>query len=80
MITVTVTAPRGNTATSNPVTGNPATNPATGQRSAALKKCKAKYKTALKSKRAHNALTKPVKQHLTKQLKRCTKRASLLPV
>jgi hypothetical protein len=80
VITVTVTAPSSNTATSNPVAGNPSSNPATGQRSAALKKCKAKYKTALKSKRAHHALTKPVKQHLTKQLKRCTKRASLLPV
>ena len=75
VITVTVTAPQ-----SKPATDKPATNPATGQRSAALKKCKAKYRKALKSKRANNALTKPVKQSLKKKLRKCTKRANLLPV
>lgn len=74
VIAVTVAAPQ-----SKPATNNPATNPGTGQRSAALKKCKGKYKKALENKRAHNALTKPVKQHLKKKLKKCTKRANLLP-
>ena len=56
------------------------TKPGTGRRSAALKRCRRKHKKALKNKRAHNALTKPVKQRLKKQLKRCTKRAKQLPV
>ncbi len=79
VIAVTVTAPQSKPATNNPATNNPTTNP-TGQRSAALKKCKAKYKKALENKRAHNAFTEPVKQQLKKKLKKCTKRANLLPV
>ncbi len=77
---------------------NPTPTPprATGQRAAALKKCKKSYakrfkKTyakRLKKKKAQNALTKPVKMHLKKhlkkqlkkQLKKCKRSANQLPV
>jgi hypothetical protein len=52
----------------------------TGQRAAALAKCKTKYKGALKKKRAHQALTRSVKQHLKKKLRKCKRRANQLPV
>ena len=51
----------------------------TGQRAAALAKCKANYKRALKKRRAHDALTQPVKQHLKKKLRKCKRRANQLP-
>jgi hypothetical protein len=51
----------------------------TGQRAAALAKCKRKYKQALKKKRAQQALTTPVKQNLKKKLRKCKRRANQLP-
>jgi hypothetical protein len=53
---------------------------ATGQRAAALAKCKTNYKRALKKKRARGALTRPVNQHLKKKLRKCKRRAGRLPV
>ena len=53
--------------------------PPTRQRTAALARCKANYKRALKRKRAHHALTGPVKQHLKKKLRKCKRRANQLP-
>jgi hypothetical protein len=62
-------------------TPTPPANPgATGQRDAALKKCKKKHKKAVASKRAHDALTKPVKQQLAKKFKKCKRKANQLPV
>jgi len=52
----------------------------TGQRAAALAKCKTNYKRALKKKRAHRSLTGPVKQHLKKKLRKCKRQANQLPV
>jgi microcompartment protein CcmK/EutM len=52
----------------------------TGQRAGALQRCKRKYKKALKSKRAHDALTPPVKKHLKQTLRKCKRRANQLPV
>jgi hypothetical protein len=52
----------------------------TGQRAAALAKCKTNYKRALKKKRAHRALTRPVKKHLKKKLRKCKRQANQLPV
>jgi tripartite motif-containing protein 71 len=52
----------------------------TGQQADALARCKKKYKKALKSKRAHDALTPSVKKHLKKKLRKCKRRASQLPV
>jgi len=48
------------------------------RRAAALATCKANYKRALKRKRAHHALTRPVKQHLKKKLRKCKRRANQL--
>ncbi len=58
----------------------PALALATGQQAAALKRCKKKHKKALKKKRAHGELTKPVRKHLRKKFKTCKKKASRLPV
>jgi hypothetical protein len=52
----------------------------TGQRAAALSRCKKKFKKALKKKRSHDALTKPVKKHLKKKFKKCKGKARRLPV
>jgi DNA-binding beta-propeller fold protein YncE len=52
----------------------------TGKRAGALKKCKKEHNEALNKKRAHNALTKPVKKHLQRKFKRCVKKAKRLPV
>jgi hypothetical protein len=52
----------------------------TGQRAAALNKCKRKHKNALKNKRKHDALTKPVKKNLNKKFKKCKRKANQLPV
>lgn len=59
---------------------NTSSCPPSGQRTAALAKCKANYKRALKKKRADHALTVPVKQHLKKKLRKCKRRANRLPV
>jgi hypothetical protein len=52
----------------------------TGQRAAALNKCKKKHKNALRKKRKHDALTKPVKKNLNKKFKKCKRKANRLPV
>jgi ELWxxDGT repeat protein len=70
---------------SPPPAGTPSALPVappapTGQRAAALKKCKQRYRRALRKKRAHDALTKPVKKHLRKRLGKCRRRARALPV
>ena len=75
---------------------NPTPPGATGQRAAALKKCKnshakrlrKSYAKRLRKKKAHHALTKPVKRHLKKQLKnqlqkqlkKCKRNTSHLPL
>jgi predicted outer membrane repeat protein len=62
-------------------TPTPPVNPGdTGQRAAALTKCKKKHKQALAGKRKHDALTKPVKQQLAKKFKKCKRKANQLPV
>ena len=84
----------GSPETLSPITGGfrlnltavlvpPAVSPpagATGQRAAALKKCKKKHKKAVEKKKPHDALTQSVKKKLNKQFKRCKKQANLLPV
>jgi hypothetical protein len=62
-----------------PPSSNPASTP-TGQQAAALNKCKRKHKRALSKKREHDALTKPVKQKLGKQFKKCKRKARRLPI
>jgi hypothetical protein len=52
----------------------------TGERAKALKRCERKHRKALKRKREHDALTKPVKKHLRKQLRKCRAKAKKLPV
>jgi hypothetical protein len=54
--------------------------PATGQRAAALKKCKKKHKKALERKTANHTLTPQVKKQLNKKFKKCKKKANLLPL
>ena len=53
--------------------------PPTGQRAAALKKCKKKHKKALKKRTANHTLTPQVKKQLNKKFKKCKKKANLLP-
>jgi hypothetical protein len=60
-------------------TPNPAAGP-TGERAAALNKCKKKHKSAIRKKKAQDALTQPVKQGLNKKFKKCKRKASQLPV
>jgi hypothetical protein len=52
----------------------------TGQRAAALKKCKKKHKKAVKKKKANGALNQSVKKKLNKKFKKCKKKANKLPV
>jgi len=52
----------------------------TGQRAAALKKCKKKHKSAVQKKKAQDALTQPVKKGLNKKFKKCKRKANQLPV
>jgi hypothetical protein len=58
----------------------PANPGATGQRTAALNRCKKKHKNALKKKKAQDALTQPVKKGLNKKFKKCKRKANQLPV
>ncbi len=74
VIALTVTAPQGDSTT------NPQVNQVTGRRSAALRRCKRNYKKSLKSKKSHGALTRSGKRRLKQRLRKCTKRASRLPV
>jgi glucose/arabinose dehydrogenase len=63
--------------------GPPAVAPSagrTGQRAAALKRCKRKYRKARKRKRARHALTKPAKRRLKKKLRKCKRKARRVPV
>ena len=52
----------------------------TGQRAAALAKCKKKHRAAVKRKRAHDALTPVIRSHLKKKLRNCKRKARPLPV
>jgi hypothetical protein len=51
----------------------------TGQRSAALSKCKRKHRKAVQQKRAQGELTTEVKQNLNKKFRKCKRRANQLP-
>jgi hypothetical protein len=52
----------------------------TGQRAAALKKCKKKHRKAIKKKTASHSLTPQAKKKLNKKFKQCKRAANLLPV
>jgi CSLREA domain-containing protein len=60
-------------------TPTPAAGP-TGQRAAALNKCKKKHKSAIRKKKAQDALTQPVKKGLNKKFNKCKRKANQLPV
>jgi hypothetical protein len=52
----------------------------TGNRAAALKRCKSKHRKALQTRRRHDTLSKSVKKRLRTQFKACKKKAEKLPV